>query len=770
MPRLLFTVAMTVFAVTVASGLSPRARAQGTPPPAAKSGVPPTSPKTQVHPGAPAAAAKAATKKAAPAVAADDEEEIDDEDDDDTTAVPKLDLSKAPFSPAQKKFLEAWAKHLRASLPKAPPPQSGSPMKLSLRWRAETFTKILYQNDQTQGAVSFGTPHPRGDNYSGNNGFASEISLYLDGRVSDRVNVGVRIKSRWGRQWAEFYENGDLAVDETGIPRGADGTGESLGMNHAAYIQLRGLYIDVRPPIPTIKRFRAGSSDLGMYNAWTVGRVRFIDRDNANGLFLDGTIPKVDIDYHLARISLPKLFASAGYTSGIADPIVANPFWTRDATYVLKLAQRPTDSFNWRAIASYLIDEEADLNDPDSLGSTNFIDKKDGIVATLPRYQNVNATAELQYTKGFFDGNLLLGYSFSDPDLSTVFNSVDGNQGISPIPMKRAHGYAIKARTDLTNLFGIGLDLRLEYFNISEDWVATFGARRETDVLLTDGFVDGQVPTLNVANEFIDWRDKFYESIIGWHGATFSPKLTRGSLEVEAEFTFLEYNTDAQNRCTGANITDEHGVPIASQVCPQDPNTGKFYGVYPNFLFPDGMTDTDFFSYANTNDRGRDPRAVYKQNQARRTFITMAKLAYLFDVGRGLKVETKVKYIYDRDLRDKQVIGDDYAGHLLFTKTQMATQITDEFSLRAGFRLDYWKEAHRSGAIVGNRPDYPDYETLKVNVFLDLKYQLGGATFAWYMEWVNKDVKVTRNGQSDDQASFAFKNVVRGIGTISTQF
>jgi hypothetical protein len=322
---------------------------------------------------------------------------------------------------------------------------------------------------------------------------------------------------------------------------------------------------------------------------------------------------------------------------------------------------------------------------------------------------------EFGYQKGFVDANLLIGYSFSDPDLEYAFNSVDGNQGISPIPMKRAHGYAIQARADLTNLFGIGLDIRMEYFNIGQDWVATFGARRETDVLLTDGFVDGQVPTLNIANEFIDWRDKFYESIIGWHGATISPKLTRGALELETEFTFLEYNTDAQDRCTGANITNEQGVPIASQVCPQDPNTGKFYGVYPNFLFTGGMTDQDFYSYANTNDRGRDPRSVYKQNQARRTYIAMFKLGYLFDVGRGLKVETKIKYIFDRDLRDKQVADDDYEGHLIFTKTQISTQLTDELSVRGGFRFDYWDEKHRSGAIVGNRPDYPDYRTVKTN-------------------------------------------------------
>jgi hypothetical protein len=697
------------------------------------------------------------------------EEEEEEEDDEDDDEVDDYGLDTAPFTEEQKKFLKEWSQKFKAGvLGDVPKPE---PPKLSLKWRAETYTKILYQNDQSQGSVTFGTPHPRGDNYAGNNGFASELVLHLDGRVSDKVEVGARIKSRFHRQWADFYENGDLAVDKTsGEPAGVDSTGESLGANHAAYIQLRGLYLRMSPPIPTIKSVLFGSSDLAMFNAWTVGKVRYIDRDNANGIFVDGGF--WNIGYTLARISLPKLYSSAGWNSGIDDPLVQNPFWTRDATYVLKVSQEPAGWLNWNLITSYLLDEEADLNDPDSLGSTNFVDERDGVVATLPRYQNVNSTLEVGFTRWKLDGNILVGFSRSDPDLDYVFNSVDGNQGISPIPLKTANSYAAKARFDLLNLAD-GLDIRLEYFNIGADWVATFGARRETDVLLTDGFLDGQVPTLNIANEFIDFRDDFYEAIIGWHGATISPKYVRGALETELEFTLIEYNTDAQDRCTRNELTDETGARIESSVCPQDADgSGKFYGVYPDFLFPDGMTDTDFFSYANTNDRGRDPRAVYRQNQARRSYIGMLKLGYQFDVGRGLRWDTKLKYILDQDLRDLDLEQDDYLGHLVFFQTRFGTQLTDELSVALGFKFDWWDEAHRSrkGLAQGGTPSYPDYRTLKTNVFFDLKYQFGGATLAWYMEWLNKDVRITRADGTEHPDSFAFRNVVRGIGTISASF
>ena len=47
--------------------------------------------------------------------------------------------------------------------------------------------------------------------------------------------------------------------------------------------------------------------------------------------------------------------------------------------------------------------------------------------------------------------------------------------------------------------------------------------------------------------------------------------------------------------------------------------------IYPGFGGFTGFTDTDLYSYANTNDRGTDPRTVYHKNQSRRTLILMSK-------------------------------------------------------------------------------------------------------------------------------------------------
>jgi hypothetical protein len=658
-----------------------------------------------------------------------------------------------PFTEAQQKWIQNALETARQQIvEEVSHGQAAAVPPSRIEWRSEVFMKGLYANDETQGALWLGSPHPQGDNYSGSNGIAYELILYLKGNVSDRVEAGARLASRYGAQFADFYENGDRSA--TGI----DATGESLGMNHAAYIQLRGIYVRLRPPVSFIDYLLAGSSDLAMFNPWTIGKIRYIDRDNAKGLFAGGHAGP--LEWVLARVSLPKLYASAGFNTGIADPIVENPFWTRDASYGLKLAAQPSEASRVTLIGSYLLDEEADLNDPDALGSTNVVDKKDGVVATIARYQNVNATGEWQWNpKSWLAANLLGGVSYSRPNLKYTFDSIDGNQGISPIPLKTVTGYAVKARTEFIDPFGIGLDVRAEYFNIGADWVATFGARREVDVLLTDGFLDGQVPTLNIANEFIDWTEPFYESIIGWHGITILPRLQKGALELEAEGTYITYNTNQQGRCTHKG----------SQGCMK---AGSAIGQYPDFLFTDGMTDTDFYTYANTNDRGRDPRSVYRENQDRQTVITMGRASYLWDVRGGLRLDGKLKYIHDEDLRDTSNLGDDYLGKLWTTQVKLSIQWNDELNFGAGVKYDHWNERRRSGVVLAGTPNYSDYTTDKEKIFFDLKYLLGGATISYRLEWLDKDVDVksSQTGVHDDRLSFSYSNVVRSIGTLFVPF
>lgn len=603
----------------------------------------------------------------------------------------------------------------------------------SLTWRGDFFTKMLVRNNQSGGCVTYGNPAPEGDNFSGDNGLCSELGLTVTGRVSDFAEAGARIQSRFGAQWANWWENGDLKP-------ALDGSGESLGMNHASYLQLRGIYLRVAPPIPTVRYVHLGASDLSMFNPWTIGKIRFTERDNARGIFVDGSFGDW-LSYTGARVALPKLFASANYNTGIDDPFVQNPFWERDEAWGLKLTSA-SEWFQVEAVGSWVRDFEADTDDPDAVGSTNQIDARDGVVITIPRYENVNATFEVSSNYLDWLGLKAMGaYSWSKTNPDLVFNAVSGAQGFAPVPMGEHHGYAVIARADLYDPFDLDVELNLEYFNIGKDWVSVFGARREQDLLLTEGFMDGQVATLNVANEFMDFSEPFYEPIIGWHGATALLKWTPGELELSGEATFIEYNTD-----TGDGKLDTDSV-------------------YPDFLYTDGMTDTEFYSYANTNDRGRDPRSVYHAQQNRNTWIGVLKAQYTLDVLRGVTFRARQKTIWDNDLRDLSLPDDDYTGLLLFQRVSAEAPLTDELSLALGYQLDYWIEQHRSGEVIAGVADYPHYNTLRQKAFADLRYAFGGVNLWYHMEYLNKDVE-----SSDPQLSFSYRHIVRSVAMISASF
>ena len=619
-----------------------------------------------------------------------------------------------------------------AELPAAAPAEAPSPLSFTLK--GDFFTKLLLRNNTSGGCVSYGNPAPEGDNFAGDNGVCSELGLTVTGRVSDRVEAGARIQSRFGAEWADWYENGDERD-------AADGSGESLGQNHAAYLQLRGIYLRIAPPIPTVRSVHLGATDLGMFNPWTLGRARYTERDNARAALLDGSFG-APLSYTLGVVALPKLYAGPGYTTGIADPLIDNPFWQRDFAWAAKL-KHENDWVSLEHVSSAVLDEEADLDDPDAVGSTNAIDPRDAAVVTNLRYVNTNHTLEVKSNAIDWLGlSVLGGYSYSRTDDALVFNSVSGAQGFTPAPMGEHHGYAAVARVELFDPADIDLDLQFEYFNIGRDWVAVMGSRREADVLLTDGFMEGQVPTLNVANEFQDFTEAFYEPIVGWHGSTAVLTWRPGALELSGEGTFLEYNTD-----TGEGSLD----------------TDK---TYPDFLSTDGMTDTDLFTFANTNDRGRDPRSVYHEHQNRRTVITMVKGAYTLDVWKTLILRAKSKFIWDTDQRDQAIEADDnYAGYLFFNKASIEVPVTDELSAALGYGFDAWFEEHRSGEVIAGVADYPNYITLKHKVFTDLRYAFGGANLWLHVEYLNKDLD-----SSDDRLDQRGLGVLRAIGTVSASF
>lgn len=608
------------------------------------------------------------------------------------------------------------------------------------------YTKWLYKNDDTRGCLSLSNPFWP-DNIGGGNGVCTEFEMNIRGRVSKYVSAGVRIKSRYGALWQGWWENGDTRWDNDNNLFVENTSGESLGMNHAAYIKLRGAWIRAAPPIPTVRWIHIGSSDLGMFNEWTIGKIRYIDRDNAGGVFVEGEIGDT-FSYHTAFIAVPKLFVGPRWNTGLrnSDPLAG--FWGAEWAPALKLQWEPED-LQLTAIGSYIRDVEADRYDPDARGLSDRYEGADHAVDWEPRFEAVNATIEARYNPSWWDKLGIYGLiAFSNTRVNPLYasNAVRLDQGFSPLlyltdadgNAKDARDFGGKLLVELFDPFDIGLEAKFEYFNIGSEFNAPFGARREADVLLTDGFITsgfisgGQLPTLNLANEFVDFDEPWFENIIGWHGATGFLEWVSGGLKLNGEFSFITYNTNMQGRDTDNQ--------------------------YPDFLYTDGFTDpqafTADFDYANIFDRGRDPRSVYKEFQDRRSMIAVLNGEYLLPFGNNFILRTKLKYIDDHDGRrddaarraDGIEASDDYDGKMYLGFLGMSYQLNDELKVGLGYEHQYWDETNRSGS---QETGFFDYQTWKNTGRLTASYNFGGLSLGYILEYFHKDQDRDRPGAVD---------------------
>ncbi len=594
-------------------------------------------------------------------------------------------------------------------------PCVGSAELVNFDLSGQLYTKWLYRNNDSQGVLNLGNPFWP-DNISGDNGVGSEFELGINGRVGDHVEAGVRIKSRFGALWQDWWENGDIRYDEVNT------SGESLGMNRSQYMKLRGYWVRASLPIPYVESILVGSSDLGMFNEWTIGKVRYIDRDNGKGVFVKGAFHPDYFQFHFGVIALPKLWVGPGWSTGIGDPLLRTPFYSQDWAYGLRLETNPYDGIRVTLIGSITRDSEIDVTDPDAVGSIYPTCEDElgapvpgcepnGAVDSFTRYSNAVGTLETQVDT--WDGgsfNVIAGISHSRIDKQLASNGVAQNEGVFPMVYDDVTGAFVRVRGELFELGTDALSLKLEYFFISEHFTTMFGARREADVLLTDGFIEGgQLPSLNLANEFLDFDDAWYESIVGWHGATALLEVHAGIAELAIEGTFIDYDTNAQFRDVDA--------------------------VYPTFLHSEGYTDTDLYDYANVLDRGRDPRSVYRRHQKRKSAIAMLKAELKTGVGRGLVVGAKGKFIWDRDERFEDSAEDDYLGLIVRGKLWLTYPFFEGFELTLASRFDYWNEENRRGTL---EQGYGDDVTVKIQPSLDLRYQYEGLRFRYTLEYLYK--------------------------------
>ena len=100
--------------------------------------------------------------------------------------------------------------------------------------------------------------------------------------ISKQVEAGVRLQSR---SPASYWTNFGFANNEaSAIPN-------NIHPQQSKYVKLRGAYVLLTPGYAWLDQALIGSSDWGMFDPFTIGQVRYIDRDNYNGLYFKGKLP-----------------------------------------------------------------------------------------------------------------------------------------------------------------------------------------------------------------------------------------------------------------------------------------------------------------------------------------------------------------------------------------------------------------------------------------------------------------------------------------------
>jgi hypothetical protein len=534
-----------------------------------------------------------------------------------------------------------------------------------LEWFGSVYAKFLDGNRSTQGALYNDASGDPGD-FGGDQGQGIEFELLFRSVVSRQVEIGGRLKARFNRNfWSNFGGFGGDENDE----------------RSAQYMKMRGVYAIITPGYEWIDSATIGSNDFGMFDPMTQGKYRYIDRDNASGLLFQGSMFDNSVRWDLARVSLPSLFAGPRFTTTDGtqgDP--ATEYEANDAAWVGQVRWSPSSDFNATGIAVYVRDKEIDPAENRCDGFEDFEDdlrqeclnngenSLDGS-DEVTRYDNTVLSAKAEYSGfGPVDINGAFYWSDFNVDESICDGNWSGTCRFSPTLGKDADDTALFLNVDIDDFLIPDLTFALQAFDIGEEYLSIQSARREQDVLITEGWMSTwqwirpdynfgfrgnkdalggigyggwsgesqQVVSLMADNDFTDFDETVAMAVNGWKGFTVIPRYTIADIELRAEYTYVDYN---QNWQACGNASQGWRAGCGSDYPKNEGNNSWALG---------GWT-----------------RSVYSPYQDRETEIYGFGANYIWDIGNGLDLDFRYRFIKDDDDRvtKQSLLTDAYDGY-----------------------------------------------------------------------------------------------------------
>jgi len=492
-----------------------------------------------------------------------------------------------------------------------------------MEWFGSVYAKFLDGNRKQQNGLYGNSEFGNGDLGQG-----IEFELLFRNQVSRQVEVGGRLQGRFNQNyWSNF---GGFSDDEKDPLR-------------AQYIKLRGVYARLTPGYDWVDSVLIGNSDFGLWDPLTLGKFRYIDRDNAAGIIAQGTAGGGAVKWDVARLSLPKLWAGPGFNTGALH--------AQDAAYIGQVKVAASPVFNTTAILMGINDDEVDATDNDI---------RDG-VETTNRYSNYVAGLKGQFT-GVEGLDISFAGYYSEFNIANNLcgpGAYNGGCRFSPTLAGDADDVAGFLNLEVGELLP-NLTFSAQAFHIGAEYLSVLAARREADVLLTEGSEGSwawsrpdynfgnpannnaraqigyggwnghmdQVVALAADNDFTDFDERAAQSVIGWEGLTIVPRYSAGDLELQGEVSYITFDTNWQ--ACGKGDKD-------LCIFPRQEGTHSW-----------GL--------------GGDWRSPYAPYQDRDLWIVALNGNYTVDVGSGLQLGGRLKYQRDADNRvtNASLLGDAY--------------------------------------------------------------------------------------------------------------